>query len=113
MEPHRLRIQEKIIDTLIVNRVCNNAGDCSRRQVVFISPARKGLAVTVYGITNHEMMAALTATVVKEAAALAPDLQIEAKFLVASKQESLERSFWHRDSRVLELIVKGGNDAQR
>ena len=104
------RIYRQLIGVLIETQVCKTETDC--RGIVFVSPATNGLGVAVYGVTERHVIAALVSTVIREAEALPSSRELSAEFIPITKQESLRRSIWSRDKRILEFSTKGGQYAE-
>ncbi|MEQ1685511.1 MAG: hypothetical protein ABL916_17850 [Burkholderiaceae bacterium] len=113
LEPERLSMASKLVDASVSMHICENQGDCNRRQVIFVSPANNGLSVSVYGVTNYSSIATLVSVVIREAESLPTTSEVEVAFMAISKEESVGRFFWVPEKKLLRMTIKGGSHAKR
>lgn len=113
LEGQRQILIDRADSVLIRGGACIDKSDCIKRQILFVSPSSRGLAVSIYGINNPETVASLLRVVVQSAEALTAENAIEAEFFSETRAVYLDRPFWVRSRPYLKVNHLGGIYAKR
>lgn len=93
-ETERLLLAEQIEQLLITRGVCQSLKDCRERKLFFVSPARKGLAIATYGVSDVDVLRQIDEDAIK-LFYRTKTLSIEIEHFLFTKEEALKSFFKH------------------
>lgn len=91
-ENERLLLAENIEHLLIANGVCESVKTCRERQLLFVSPAKNGVAISTYGIDDPFVLK----KILEESATLfyaSKQISIEIEYFSFTKSDELKSFF--------------------
>lgn len=91
-EKERLLLVERIEKILINGGACQSIKDCRERKLLFVSPAKKGLAISTYGVSDTKVLSQISEEAIKVFYAT-NKISIEVEHFLFTKEDEL-RSFF-------------------
>lgn len=91
-EKERLLLAERIEKILITSRVCQSIKECRERKLLFVSPAKKGLAISTYGVNDVDVLHQIAEEAVKVFYATGK-ISIEVEHFLFTKEDELKLFF--------------------
>ncbi|KXK37408.1 MULTISPECIES: hypothetical protein [Nitrosomonas] len=91
-EKERLLLAERIEKVLTTGGACSSLKDCRERKLLFVSPAKKGLAISTYSVNDNNILRQISEEVIKVFYAT-DKMSIEVEHFLFTKEDEL-RSFF-------------------
>lgn len=92
-EKERLLLAERIEKILIAGGACQSIKDCGERQLLFVSPAKKGLAIATYGVSDTDILRRISEEAIKVFYAT-DKMSIEVEHFTYTKEDDLRSLFF-------------------
>ncbi len=103
-ENERLHLSERIIKILIDSGTCGSIKDCRERQLYFISPAKNGLGISTYSVTDVYVLRQISEAAISVFYANRK-ISIEIEHFSFSKEDEL-RSFFKRGKPFVRIKLE-------
>ena len=91
-EKERLLLAERIEKILIAGGACRSIKDCRERKLLFVSPAKKGLAISTYGVSDVDVLHQIAGEAAKVFYTTGK-ISIEVEHFLFTKEDELKSFF--------------------
>jgi hypothetical protein len=105
--PEAFDIGTKIIKVLLSRGICDDENDCIKKEYVFSSGGSSGINVQVYGVKDKDVISEIIKICTDKYFYGQRKSNIKVDFYVLSHKESMNSSYFFRQSSFMELTFKG------
>ena len=97
----------EIKEILIDKQFCTDANDCSRRDILFCSPAINGIGIQLWGISDYEVIGPALIAASQSYSNRTGKMRVYFDVYKTTKAESLSKPFWPFDPKIASFKFKG------
>lgn len=106
-EEQRIALVGSIQSILVETGVCVSVNECNKKKLLFVSPARSGVDVKLYGVNRPEVVEKIANECVTRFFELNREMWIVLEAYQGTKDEDLKISFWSSNKPYLVVKLKG------